>query len=83
MSSAVTDSRLAHGRQRRPSGEPPPLPHEFNKVAIGWMIAFVFWAIIWFWIFLSDEPAKWITLRDLELMDPIENIGAQMVKVLR
>ncbi len=73
MSSVVTDSRLGHGRQRRPSGEPPPLPHEFNKVAIGWVIAFVFWAIIWFWIFLSDEPAKWITLRDLEVMDPIVN----------
>ncbi len=71
MSSVVTDNRLGHGRQRRPSGEPPPLPHEFNKVAVGWMIAFVFWAIIWFWIFLSDEPAKWITLRDLEVMGPI------------
>jgi tRNA A-37 threonylcarbamoyl transferase component Bud32 len=68
---ATTDSRLAHGRQRRPSGEPPPLPYEFNRVAIGWLIAFLFWAVVWVWVFLSDAPAKWITLRDLELMGPI------------
>jgi tRNA A-37 threonylcarbamoyl transferase component Bud32 len=67
----VTDSRLTHGRQRRPSGEPPPLPREFNKVAIGWLIAFAFFVVLWAWVFLSDAPAKWITLRDLELMGPI------------
>ena len=71
MSPAVTDSRLRPQRQRRPSGEPPPLPHEINKVAIGWVIAFVFWAVLWIWIFLSDVPARWITLRDLDLMAPI------------
>ena len=71
MSQAVTDSRLGHGRHRRPSGELPPLPREFNKVAIGWLIAFVFWAALWGWVFLSDAPAKWITKIDLELMGPI------------
>ena len=71
VNSAATDSRIAHGRQRRPSGELPPLPYEFNKVAIGWLISFLFWAVLWVWIFLSDAPAKWFTLRDLELMGPI------------
>ncbi len=67
----VTDSRLAGGRQRRPSGEPPPLPRELNRVAVGWLVAFVFWAILWVWVFLSDAPARWITERDLEVMGPI------------
>ena len=71
MSPVVDDSRLGSGRLRRPSGEPPPLPHEFNRVAIGWMIAFVFWAAIWIWVFVSDVPARWLTVRDLELMAPI------------
>lgn len=60
-----------HGRQRRPSGEPPPLPRELNKAAVAWLIAFVGWATVWVWVFLSDQPAIWITKRDLELMAPI------------
>ena len=61
-----------HGRRRRrPSGEPPPLPRELNRAAVGWLIAFGFWAVIWVWVFLSDAPAIWITRRDLELMAPI------------
>jgi tRNA A-37 threonylcarbamoyl transferase component Bud32 len=58
-------------RQRRPSGEPPPLPRELDKVAIFWMFGFVLWAVVWAWVFLADGPAIWITERDLELMDPI------------
>lgn len=57
--------------RRRPSGEPPPLPRELNRSAIGWLVAFAFWAVIWVWVFLSDAPAIWITERDLELMEPI------------
>jgi len=62
---------LARRHRRRPSGEPPPLPHHLNVTAIAWLIAFIGWALVWAWIFLSDEPAIWITLRDLELMEPI------------
>ena len=69
MSHAVTAPR--HGRERRPSGEPPPLPRELNKGAIVWLTAFMGWAAIWAWVFLSDQPAIWITERDLELMGPI------------
>lgn len=58
-------------RSRRPSGEPPPLPKEFNRVAIGWSIIFGLWTVIWLWVFLSDAPAIWITERDLEMMRPI------------
>jgi len=58
-------------RRRRPSGEPPPLPHEINKAATAWLIAFLFWVGIWLWIFLSDRPAVWITRWDLRVMDPI------------
>lgn len=63
--------RLSHGRHRRPSGEAPPLPRQLNKASVAWMVAFVGWAIVWVAVFLSDEPAVWITERDLELMSPI------------
>lgn len=70
---AVTAARVASpdGPRRRPSGEPPPLPKELNRVAVGWLVAFCFWAVIWAWIFFSDEPARWITERDLSLMHPL------------
>lgn len=68
---ATTGHPLEPGRQRRPSGEPPPLPRELNKAAIAWLVAFVGWAVVWAWVFLSDQPAVWITERDLELMAPI------------
>ncbi|MDH3753720.1 MAG: hypothetical protein OEU32_07590 [Acidimicrobiia bacterium] len=71
MSETLVADRSRHGRLRRPSGEPPPLPRQFNKVAIAWLAAFVGWAIVWAWVFLSDDPAIWITERDLELMGPI------------
>lgn len=68
----TTRTRSVHGtRVRRPSGEPPPLPKELNRVAVFWLGAFVAWAIIWLWVFLSDAPAIWITERDLEMMRPI------------
>ena len=38
---------------------------------MAWLALFVFWAVVWAWVFLSDAPARWITERDLELMDPI------------
>lgn len=57
--------------RRRPSGEPPPLPHELDRVAVGWLIAFAFWAAVWVWVFVSDGAASWITARDLELMAPV------------
>ncbi len=58
-------------RRRRPSGEPPPLPRPLNRAGIGWLGALVFFSALWIWIFLSDEPAIWITKRDLEIMKPI------------
>lgn len=70
MSEARLDPTDGH-RRRRPSGEPPPLPHELNRVAVGWMLAFCFWALLWLWIFLSDDPAIWITEWDLRVMAPI------------
>ena len=66
-----TAHRSLGRRTRRPSGEPPPLPRELNKVAIGWLLAFVFWAAVWTWVFLTDNASIWITERDLELMGPI------------
>jgi len=47
------------------------LPREFNRAAIGWLIAFVFWAAIWVSVFLSDRPGVWITEFDLDLMRPL------------
>ncbi len=69
--SATVGHRRAHGHQRRPSGEPPPLPRELNRAAIAWLITFAGWSVVWFTVFLSDRPAIWITERDLELMAPI------------
>ena len=78
MSTALDDQSLdgpgltpRGRRQRRPSGEPPPIPRELNKVAILWLVGFVLWAVVWAGVFLADSPAIWITERDLELMDPI------------
>lgn len=70
-SHVASSNQPAFKRQRRPSGEPPPLPRELNKVASAWLIGFVLWAVIWAWVFLSDRPAVWITEQDLALMDPI------------
>ena len=67
----ISSSRHGHQRRRRPSGEPPPLPRELNRAAIGWLIAFVFWAAIWVWVFLSDRAGIWITELDLRLMAPV------------
>ena len=71
MTDLAAEGRSVHGRRRRPSGEPPPLPYELNRVAIAWLVAFVGFAAVWAWIVFSDEPAIWITERDLELAGPI------------
>lgn len=68
MSSRSTASQH---RTRRPSGEPPPLPREFNRVALAWFFALVVFSALWLWVFLSDQPAIWITRIDLALMRPI------------
>jgi tRNA A-37 threonylcarbamoyl transferase component Bud32 len=47
------------------------LPHELNRAAVAWSVAFLFWALIWLWVFLSDRPAIWITRWDLRVMAPI------------
>jgi len=61
----------SHVRLRRPSGEPPPIPKELDRVAIAWLIGFAFWAAIWAWVMLADAPAIWITERDLDVVKPI------------
>ena len=47
------------------------MPHELNRAAVAAMIAFAFFALIWLWVFLSDQPAIWITRWDLAVMRPI------------
>ena len=71
MTDVVTGHQSFHGRTRRPSGEPPPLPREYNGAAIVWLCLLAGWAVIWGWVFLSDAPAIWVTKRDLEWMGPI------------
>ncbi|MGI9622481.1 MAG: RIO1 family regulatory kinase/ATPase [Acidimicrobiales bacterium] len=71
MAQGVAVDQPRHGRRRRPSGEPPPLPKPLNKAAVVALVAFVGWAVIWLWVFWRDAPAIWITERDLELMTPI------------
>lgn len=57
--------------RRRPSGEPPPLPREIDRASIAWLAAFLLFAVIWVWVFLSDRPAIEITELDLDLMAPL------------
>ncbi len=84
MSHTVTGHRLRAAHYRRPSGEPPPLPRELNQVAAVWLAAFVGWTAIWGWVFLSDQPAIWITERDLELMGPIvDNRPSWLTPIMR
>lgn len=61
------------GHNRRPSGEPPPLPRQLNRVALGWLAAFGLWAVVWAWFFVfgGDTLGRWITELDLELTGPI------------
>ncbi len=71
----ITGSKYRrHVRLRRPSGEPPPIPKELNRVAIAWLIGFAFWAAIWTWVMLADAPAIWITERDLDVVKPIGRV---------
>ena len=67
----VSDPSSGHRRRRRPSGEPPPLPHDLNRAAYAWLLAFGFWAVIWVWVFLEDGAAIVITEWDLAVMAPI------------
>jgi tRNA A-37 threonylcarbamoyl transferase component Bud32/membrane-associated phospholipid phosphatase len=67
----VSDPSSGRHRRRRPSGEPPPLPHELNRAAYAWLVAFAFWAAIWVSVFLKDGPAIVITEWDLAVMAPI------------
>ena len=71
MTPSSASSGVWEDRTRRPSGEPPPLPRELNRVAMAWVVALLVWSVVWVWVFLSDDPAIWITERDLELMGPI------------
>lgn len=47
------------------------MPRELNRAAIGWLAGLGGFSALWFWVFVSDAPAIWITERDLELMGPI------------
>ena len=47
------------------------MPHELNRAAYAWLLAFAFWAVVWVSVFLSDRPAIVITEWDLAAMAPI------------
>jgi tRNA A-37 threonylcarbamoyl transferase component Bud32/membrane-associated phospholipid phosphatase len=84
VTAATATTRPSTPLRRRPSGEPPPLPRTLNRAAVGWAAAFGFWAAIWIWIFLSDDPAIWITERDLDLMAPIIDLrGDSLTPAMR
>ena len=71
MSAVDVDRVEGRLTTRRPSGEPPPLPKEIDRVAVAWLVEFVSFILLWLWIFLSPAPAIWITELDLDLMRPI------------
>ena len=61
--------------RRRPSGEPPPLPHDLDAAALSWAAVFGLWVLVWAWFFLFGDAdlGTWITKYDLKAMAPIVN----------
>ncbi len=67
------DAEPVHAR-RRPSGEAPPLPHEWDRTGTYWVIALGLISVVWFSVIRYELPRVWFTHRDLELMGPIVDI---------
>ena len=46
-------------RRRRPTGEPPPLPHQLQTSGVGWLVAAVLLVALTIWVFAGelDGPA--------------------------
>ena len=53
-------------RRRRPTGEPPPLPHQLQTSGVGWLVAAVLLVALTIWIFAGelDGPAVTVTVVD-------------------
>ena len=67
---SIAGVRLA-GRRRRPSGERAPLPRQWDRVGIIWLM--VAGAVIAVWALLFTLPAtvEWWTLRDVDLAQAV------------
>jgi tRNA A-37 threonylcarbamoyl transferase component Bud32/membrane-associated phospholipid phosphatase len=58
-------------RHRRPSGEPPPLPREWDRTGTYWLITLGAASIVWFATIGFEGPRVWFTEQDLDLMRPL------------
>ncbi len=58
-------------RHRRPSGEPPPLPREWDRTGTYWLITLGAASIVWFATIGFEGPRVWFTELDLDLMQPL------------
>ena len=59
------------GRHRRPSGEPPPLPREWDRTGTAWLIILGAASVVWFATIRFEGPRVWFTDLDLDLMRPL------------
>ncbi len=58
-------------RHRRPSGEPPPLPREWDRAGTTWLVILGAASIVWFATIRFEGPRLWFTDQDLDLMRPL------------
>ncbi len=58
-------------RHRRPSGEPPPLPREWDRAGTSWLIILGAASVVWFATIRFEGPRVWFTEQDLDLMRPV------------
>ncbi|NNC74489.1 MAG: hypothetical protein HKN93_03145, partial [Acidimicrobiia bacterium] len=55
------------GRRRRPSGERAPLPRQWDRVGILWLIVAGLVVFVWALLFALPSTVEWWTLRDLDI----------------
>ena len=58
-------------RHRRPSGEPPPLPRQWDRTGTYWLITLGAASVVWFATIGFEGPRVWFTDQDLDLMRPL------------
>jgi len=59
-------SRL-HGLHRRPSGEPPPLPRQWDRRTLGWLAFVTVFLVLWAVVVSVPSLSRAVTIADTEI----------------